>query len=62
VEGQTDVLPAHDAGSHDPPEPPAHDVERTGGKVVEISSSHAVMLSHPQEVAAFIETAARASK
>jgi len=36
--------------------------KRTGGKVVEISSSHAVMLSHPQEVAAFIETAARASK
>jgi hypothetical protein len=25
---------------------------------VEIKSSHAVMLSHPQEVAAFIETAA----
>jgi pimeloyl-ACP methyl ester carboxylesterase len=34
---------------------------RTGGKLVEISSSHAVMLSHPQEVASFIENAARSS-
>ena len=31
---------------------------RAKAKVVEIKSSHAVMLSHPQEVAAFIETAA----
>jgi len=31
---------------------------RTGGKVVEIDSSHAVMLSHPQDVAAFIIKAA----
>jgi len=31
---------------------------RAKAKVVEIRSSHAVMLSHPKEVAAFIETAA----
>jgi hypothetical protein len=30
---------------------------RTGGKVVEIESSHAVMLTFPQVVATFIETA-----
>lgn len=34
---------------------------RIGAKVVEIASSHAVMLSHPQEVAAIIEAAATAS-
>jgi len=34
--------------------------QRTGGKVVEIASSHAVMLSHPQGVASFIESAAKA--
>lgn len=32
---------------------------RAGGRVTEIRSSHAVMLSHPQDVAAFIEAAAR---
>ena len=31
--------------------------ERSGARTTEIDSSHAVMLSHPQEVAAFIETA-----
>jgi pimeloyl-ACP methyl ester carboxylesterase len=36
--------------------------KRTGGKLAEIGSSHAVMLSHPQQVADFIESAARASK
>jgi pimeloyl-ACP methyl ester carboxylesterase len=36
--------------------------KRTGGKLVEIDSSHAVMLSHPREVASFIEDAARAAK
>jgi len=36
--------------------------KRTGGKVVEISSSHAVMLSHPRDVASFIKSAASASK
>ncbi|QKD05382.1 alpha/beta fold hydrolase [Mesorhizobium loti] len=36
--------------------------KRTGGKLVEIGSSHAVMLSHPQDVASFIESAANASK
>jgi pimeloyl-ACP methyl ester carboxylesterase len=36
--------------------------KRTGGKLAEISSSHAVMLSHPQSVASFIESAASASK
>jgi pimeloyl-ACP methyl ester carboxylesterase len=35
--------------------------KRTGGRTVEIASSHAVMLSHPREVAAFIkEVAAQA--
>ncbi len=34
---------------------------RTGGKPTEIPSSHAVMLSHPREVAAFIESAAGAA-
>jgi pimeloyl-ACP methyl ester carboxylesterase len=32
--------------------------KRTGGKVQEIASSHAVMLVHPKAVAAFIEGAA----
>jgi pimeloyl-ACP methyl ester carboxylesterase len=32
--------------------------KRTGGRTVEIGSSHAVMLSHPREVAAFIREAA----
>jgi pimeloyl-ACP methyl ester carboxylesterase len=36
--------------------------KRTGGKVVEISSSHAVMLSHPKDVASVIESAAGTSK
>ncbi|PBC11735.1 alpha/beta hydrolase [Mesorhizobium sp. WSM3859] len=36
--------------------------KRTGGKLVEIGSSHAVMLSHPQDVASFIESAASASR
>ena len=36
--------------------------KRTGGKLVEIGSSHAVMLSHPQDVASFIENAASASR
>jgi pimeloyl-ACP methyl ester carboxylesterase len=31
---------------------------RAKAKVVEIESSHAVMLSHPQDVADFIESAA----
>lgn len=31
--------------------------KRAGAKTVEISSSHAVMLAHPQDVAAFIRTA-----
>jgi pimeloyl-ACP methyl ester carboxylesterase len=35
--------------------------KRTGGKLVEISSSHAVMLSHPQDVASLVETAASAN-
>lgn len=33
---------------------------RAGGTTIEIESSHAVMLTHPQEVAAFIERAAGA--
>jgi pimeloyl-ACP methyl ester carboxylesterase len=33
--------------------------KRTGGKVSEIKSSHAVYVSHPKEVAALIETAAK---
>lgn len=36
--------------------------KRTGGKVIEIASSHAVMLTHPKEVATFIEAAATAKK
>lgn len=32
--------------------------ERAGARIVEIESSHAAMLSHPHEVAAFIEAAA----
>jgi len=35
---------------------------RAGAKVVEINSSHAVMLSHPKEVAAFIASVADGSK
>jgi hypothetical protein len=31
--------------------------QRSGAKVVELKSSHAVMLSHPREVAAFIRSA-----
>lgn len=34
--------------------------KRAGATTIEINSSHAVMLSHPQEVAAFIESAATA--
>jgi hypothetical protein len=30
---------------------------RSGAKVAELKSSHAVMLSHPHEVAAFIKSA-----
>jgi len=36
--------------------------KRTGAKTVEIASSHAVMLSHPREVAAFIKEAAAQTK
>lgn len=36
--------------------------KRTGAKTVEIASSHAVMLSHPQEVAALIKDAAAQAK
>lgn len=36
--------------------------KRTGGRVQEIASSHAVMLVHPQEVASFIESAATVDK
>lgn len=35
---------------------------RTKGTVVEMKSSHAVMLGHPQDVASFIETAAKGVK
>jgi pimeloyl-ACP methyl ester carboxylesterase len=35
--------------------------KRTGGKVSEIKSSHAVYVSHPKEVAALIETAANSA-
>jgi hypothetical protein len=31
--------------------------KRSGAKVTEMKSSHAVMLSHPREVAAFIRSA-----
>jgi pimeloyl-ACP methyl ester carboxylesterase len=31
--------------------------KRSGARTIELASSHAVMLSHPREVAAFIETA-----
>jgi hypothetical protein len=33
--------------------------ERSGAQTVEIKSSHAVMLSHPQAVAAFVKAADR---
>jgi pimeloyl-ACP methyl ester carboxylesterase len=36
--------------------------KRTGARTVEIASSHAVMLSHPREVAAFIKEAAAKMK
>jgi pimeloyl-ACP methyl ester carboxylesterase len=36
--------------------------KRSGAKTVEIESSHAVMLAHPKDVAAFIESAAAAAK
>ena len=36
--------------------------KRSGAKIVEISSSHAVMLAHPADVAALIEAAATAPK
>jgi pimeloyl-ACP methyl ester carboxylesterase len=35
--------------------------KRTGGKVSEVKSSHAVYVSHPNEVAALIETAAKST-
>jgi hypothetical protein len=35
--------------------------ERSGAQTVEIKSSHAVMLSHPQAVAAFVKAADRTS-
>ena len=35
---------------------------RAGGTTIEIQSSHAVMLTHPREVAAFIERAAEATE
>ena len=41
-----------------PPSAQRSMAKRTGGKVIEIASSHAVMLAHPQEVAAFIRAAA----
>jgi hypothetical protein len=39
-----------------------HCHRNSGGKLVEIGSSHAVMLSHPRNVAAFIKSAASAAK
>jgi pimeloyl-ACP methyl ester carboxylesterase len=36
--------------------------KRTGARTVEMGSSHAVMLSHPREVAAFIREAADQTK
>ena len=36
--------------------------KRSGAKTTEINSAHAVMLSHPQEVARFIESAGTAAK
>jgi len=36
--------------------------KRSGAKTIEVASSHAVMLSHPREVAAFIASAAVAAK
>lgn len=41
-----------------PPSTQRFMASRTRAKLVEFSSSHAVMLSHPKEVAAFIESAA----
>jgi pimeloyl-ACP methyl ester carboxylesterase len=41
-----------------PPSTQRFMASRAKAKVVELSSSHAAMLSHPQEVAAFIESAA----
>jgi pimeloyl-ACP methyl ester carboxylesterase len=36
--------------------------KRSGARTIELASSHAVMLSHPREVAAFIQTADTAVK
>ncbi len=41
-----------------PPEAQAMMASRAGAKVVEVRSSHAVMLSQPDEVAAIIKAAA----
>lgn len=42
-----------------PPSAQRNMAKRSGAKTVEIKSSHAVMLSHPNEVAAFIKAADR---
>jgi pimeloyl-ACP methyl ester carboxylesterase len=41
-----------------PPSTQRFMASRAGAKVVELSSSHAAMLSHPKEVAAFVESVA----
>jgi pimeloyl-ACP methyl ester carboxylesterase len=43
-----------------PPSAQRKMAKRSGARTVEIKSSHAVMLSHPQEVAAFIKASDRA--
>jgi len=43
-----------------PPSAQRRMAERAGARLSEIDSSHAAMLSHPQEVAAFISAAAQA--
>jgi hypothetical protein len=40
-----------------PPTAQRNMARRSGAKVAELKSSHAVMLSHPREVAAFIKSA-----
>ncbi|OHC97653.1 MAG: hydrolase [Sphingomonadales bacterium GWF1_63_6] len=44
-----------------PPSAQRHMASRAGASVLEIASSHAIMLSHPVEVADFIEAAARSA-
>ncbi len=56
LEGEADLLHGDKRGSHDPADRATQSwPDASGAKVAELKSSHAVMLSHPREVAAFIK-------